>query len=556
VLGTLADVSLTFPAAPPKESARAHRKTFRRNGIPWFGTSPDEPLPKRLLTRPLFYVFVGMLLVDAAAITALYFTVIPTREVPGGQLLGIGNEALWNVTRYGVYTVVPLTLVFLWLDRYRPQRFWVWLMAFLWGACVATYLSANINSWAAGHLAIQGNGDPASGARAAIYVAPFVEEATKATVLFWLAILMRYRWVSRHSAVVLAGLSAAGFAFVENLIYYGRLYVAAANTYGASRPEDLVSQLFFIRGVMTCFGHPLFTTMTGIGLAVALRSKSKVVRVVAPLAGFMAAALLHMAFNATVSLLPQGPALIFMYVVALGFLATVIIFVVRGLLAQGRLIRQRLTDYVRMGWLPASDPEHFGRLRPRMFSLLKAVPDGPWAVWDTIRIERVATELAYLRDAMVRGLVDRGGHEREAQLIGEIAQLRPNAQTGATLRDVIQRARQINLRRRPGGVADYPAPSYPGPAGIGGSWPAPNGPSWAPTAQLPPPGQVPPPGSFPRPGQAPAGQFPPPVEAPRTQSAASAAPPWAPPTQPGTVTIGPAAQQYSKVDPTWSPPDS
>ena len=35
--------------------------------------------------------------------------------------------------------------------------------------------------------------------------------------------------------------------------------------------------------------------MTGIGLAVALRSKSKIVRVVAPLAGFCAAALLHMA---------------------------------------------------------------------------------------------------------------------------------------------------------------------------------------------------------------------------------------------------------------------
>ena len=53
---------------------------------------------------------------------------------------------------------------------------------------------------------------------------------------------------------------------------------------------------------MTFFGHPLFTSMTGIGLAVALRSKSKIVRVVAPLAGYCAAAFLHMAFNATASL--------------------------------------------------------------------------------------------------------------------------------------------------------------------------------------------------------------------------------------------------------------
>ena len=87
---------------------------------------------------------------------------------------------------------------------------------------MATYLSAQINTWAAGHLSIIGDGDPATAARAAIYVAPFVEEAAKATVLFWLAILMRYQWVSRLTGVVLAGLSAAAFAFVENIIYYGR----------------------------------------------------------------------------------------------------------------------------------------------------------------------------------------------------------------------------------------------------------------------------------------------------------------------------------------------
>ena len=501
--------------------ARTLRSALRRNGIPWSGVAADEPLPKRLLTNPLFYLFVGMLLIDAAAITLLYFDVIPTRPVPGGQLLGIGNEALLAVVRYGVYTVVPLTLVFLWLDRYRPQRVWVWLMAFLWGACVATYLSANINSWAAGHLAIRGNGDPASGARAAIYVAPFVEEATKATVLFWLAILMRYRWVSRHGAVVLAGLSAAGFAFVENLIYYGRLYVAAATTYGASRPEDLVAQLFQIRGIMTCFGHPLFTTMTGIGLAVALRSKSKVVRVVAPLAGYLAASLMHMAFNSTVSLLPSGPALIFMYVVALAFLATLIIFIVRGMLAQGKLINARLGDYVRMGWLPDTDPEHFGRLRPRMFSLMSAIFDGLWVFWDTVKIERAVTEIAYLRDAMVRGLVDQGGRAREAQLIAEIAALRPTAISGVRFADLIRRIRRIRLRRRPATPA-YPAPSYPGPAGLGGSWPAPSGPTWAPP--------VGPPGA----------------------AAASTGPSEFP--APGGVPVGTGAQQYSTVDPTWGPP--
>ena len=175
-------------------------------------------------------------------------------------------------------------------------------MTFGWGACVATFVSAQVNTWAAGHLSIAGDGDPATGARAAIYVAPFVEEASKATVLFWLAILMRYQWVSRISGIVLAGLSGTAFAFTENILYYGRAYRYASRTFGQVPPLEALQSLFFLRGVLTFFGHPLFTSMTGIGLAIGLRSKSKVVRVVAPLAGFCAAAFLHMAFNSTASL--------------------------------------------------------------------------------------------------------------------------------------------------------------------------------------------------------------------------------------------------------------
>ncbi len=196
----------------------------------------------------------------------------------------------------------------MWTDRFRPQRLWIWFMTLGWGACVATFVAAQVNSWAAGHLSILGDGDPASAARAAIYVAPWVEEACKGTVLFWLAILIRYQFVSRISGVVLAGLSGAGFAFVENILYYGRAYHYASQNIGVN-PDQVLQQLFVLRGVKTFFGHPLFTSMTGIGLAIGIRSKSKVVRIVAPLAGYCAAAFLHMSFNTTASLF-QGTQLV------------------------------------------------------------------------------------------------------------------------------------------------------------------------------------------------------------------------------------------------------
>ena len=494
-------------AAPPaKRSKRsrwridpalAARRARRRNNIP-AEPDPAEPVPKRILRSPLVWLTVVMLLVYLTMLVLLYRQVVPDQEVPGGTIPGLGSEAVPIAARYAAVTAIPLSLLFLWADRYRPQRFWVWLMTFGWGACVATFVSAQINSWAAAHLSIIGDGDPATGARAAIYVAPWVEEAAKGTVLFWLAILMRYQWVSRVSGIVLAGLSGAAFAFVENILYYGRAYRYAARTFGEVPPLEALQSLFMLRGVMTFFGHPLFTTMTGIGLAVALRAKSKIVRVVAPLAGYTAAAFLHMAFNASASLL-QGTGLLLIYLfVAIPLVIGVVIFTVRQLLHEGRLIRSRLVDYVRLGWLPEVDPAALARLRTRGRALWQAIFLGPEVLLATARFQRSATELAYLRDAMARGIVDNAGLEREKLLLHKVHGLRGLAVVlpGA-------RAAYPSLRRRPSveAISSYPPPSFPGPAGLGGNYPSPS-------AQA----------------------------------------------HPAASPLGQTATQYSEVDPTWKPP--
>ena len=83
-----------------------------------------------------------MLLVYAALLVLLYQQVVPDQEVPGGTLPGLGTEAIPIAAKYAAITAIPLSLIFLWADRFRPQRFWVWLMTFGWGACVATFVSA------------------------------------------------------------------------------------------------------------------------------------------------------------------------------------------------------------------------------------------------------------------------------------------------------------------------------------------------------------------------------------------------------------------------------
>ncbi|MFP5282998.1 MAG: hypothetical protein ACLGIF_06075, partial [Actinomycetes bacterium] len=204
-------------------------------------------------------------------------------------------------------------------------------------------------------------------------------------------------------------------------------------------------------------------------------------------------------FNATASLV-EGPSLLIMYfAVALPLVIGLVVFVVRQLFREGRLIRERLVDYVRVGWLEPDDPVRLSRLRTRTRALWHAAFRGPDTFVATVRLQRALTELAYLRDAITRGLVDDAGLAREKLLLERVRAVR-----GRAILAPEGRAAYPSLRRRPRAVPAYAPASYPGPAGIGGNYPAP--------------------------------------VLPAGVSSAATAP------------LGQTATQYSEVDPNWKPP--
>ena len=124
-------------SAPAAESSgltrqapeRGLSRAFRRNGLP---REPNlsEPLPKRLVKNPLFWLTIVMLITYAVLLVLLYRQTVPDREVPGGTLPGLGTEAVPIAARYAAITAIPLSLIFLWADRFRPQRFWVWPVSY------------------------------------------------------------------------------------------------------------------------------------------------------------------------------------------------------------------------------------------------------------------------------------------------------------------------------------------------------------------------------------------------------------------------------------------
>ena len=172
-------------------------------------------------------------------------------------------------------------LVYLWLDRWEPEPPRLLVLAFVWGASVAVIISVGLELYLES-LIHHGQTKTVSAASVAIG-APMIEEAAKG---LFLLILMtgrrRNELNSLTDCLVYAGITAAGFAWLENIIY-----IAKADTIAGS----LVTAA--LRLIMGPFAHPLFTTMTGIGVYFALQQRNVIAKAGCILLGYLGAVIMH-----------------------------------------------------------------------------------------------------------------------------------------------------------------------------------------------------------------------------------------------------------------------
>ncbi|MDR0990439.1 MAG: PrsW family intramembrane metalloprotease [Propionibacteriaceae bacterium] len=404
-----------LPTVPPR--IRSYQR--RRAGVP---LASDRPWRQRLLT-PWIPAVAAIIAVEVFSLSwMMRYLMADTTQADGTVVPGFSGDAIRLAATYALPTLAVYSLLFILADRFRPQRLGLWLLAVTWGGSAACAGALFLNEWASSRLAVTWWAPGYDQARLAIYIAPFVEETTKAVILFAIAFIARGRITSRLSGIALAGLTAVGFAFTENIVYYGQVIVYGSYSAGTGEVMSWLRDLAIQRGIFYSFGHPLFTAMTGIGLVVAVRSRSKLVRVTAPLAGYLAAVLGHMGFNTAASLL-SGTQLNLVYaLIMLPAVFALVLVAVFTLRRQRQLIVDRLTDYVIMGWLPATYPELFSRWWTRTKALLASLWHGsPWA---TLQLQSTISELVYLRDASGRGVVDDGGLWREHELVDRVHRLR------------------------------------------------------------------------------------------------------------------------------------
>jgi RsiW-degrading membrane proteinase PrsW (M82 family) len=365
----------------------------------------SHPLPGQRRNRG---VLLGVLIAAVMAVCGLAIFGIVYKQTGS-------TGFLWGLTfAFGPVVVIPA--LYLWLDRYEPEPAKTIVFAFCWGAFVATLVALFINTGAA-HLM----GETRSGgSRAAVFVAPPVEEFAKGAVIVLIALLRRKEFDGIIDGLVYAGMVGVGFAFTENILYIGRVFQAAAEEGGSEAGLRSAWYLFIIRCGFSPFAHPLFTSFTAIGIGIAVRHRSSVVRFLAPVVGYLTAVLAHALWNGGASYAgPRGFIGIYLLVMVPTFLG-MLIFAIVMRSRESQMIASRLYDYIRFGWMAHEDVPLVATLRGRRVLRQYARRMGPEAENAAKDFQRTATELAYLRDKIVRQVIGPESLHNEKQLLDEL----------------------------------------------------------------------------------------------------------------------------------------
>ncbi|WP_369260474.1 MULTISPECIES: PrsW family intramembrane metalloprotease [unclassified Streptomyces] len=352
-------------------------------------------------------------LITLLAISGLVILAL-VREQTGteGFLVGLG---------LAVFPVPLLVAAFRWLDRVEPGPWRNLLFAFAWGACAAALIAIVANSFATRWIATA-TADPSSAdTLGATVIAPIVEESAKAAAVLLVFLFRRRDFTGIVDGVVIAGVTATGFAFTENILYLGTAF-GTDQLSGERGLASVTAATFFVRVVMSPFAHPLFTVLTGIGFGIAAMSAERrhLRRVLLPLGGLLLAMGMHSAWNSSSSFGEYGFFAVYaaFMVPAFGLLTWLAIWTRQREL---RTVRAELPAYALAGWLTAPEPYVLGSMRARRLAREWAGHHfGKAAGRSVAEYEAYATSLAFLRHRGRRGRAGADFVVRERELLDEL----------------------------------------------------------------------------------------------------------------------------------------
>lgn len=344
-------------------------------------------------------IVLGILaLLIASVLGLLVLLVIGIETGPIGLILGLLAATI----------PVPLYVVLvLWIDRYEGEPLWMLSTAFLWGALVAPFFAFLFNTSSGLIIGTLADSANAGEAFAAVISAPIVEEISKAVILFIFFIWKKDEFDGIVDGIVYASMAALGFAMTENILYYGN---AAATSGG------VLTATVIVRGFFAPFSHPLFTSLTGIGLGLSRQSTNVGIKVVTPIVGLLMAIFMHSIWNAS-AVFGGGLVFLFTYLVVMvpAFIILLVV-VILALRREGQVVRQFLVNDIEGGLLTREEYDQLGSITGRMGSSFNALSRSGMRGWRARRrFNQLASELAFHRSRVSRGIHSRKHDAREQE---------------------------------------------------------------------------------------------------------------------------------------------
>jgi RsiW-degrading membrane proteinase PrsW (M82 family) len=240
------------------------------------------------------------------------------------------------------------------IDRYEREPWFLRLAAFLWGAIIAIppslFIEQNIDAVMQNVL----GPDASNFVRAAFQGlnAGVTEETVKGLGLLLLFLVLRDEFDNVTDGIVYGALIGAGFAMVENFVYF------------ATNSKNFLLFLIVGRVVLGWLSHSTFTVCFGAALGYVRHTRIRWRQIIVPLVGYVFAVGLHSVFDfvdffasATAFASPNNPTVaLFSLIAIIGdyippFIAQVVIvyFLIRSLSHEAAVIREFLAPEVSSG---------------------------------------------------------------------------------------------------------------------------------------------------------------------------------------------------------------
>jgi len=312
-----------------------------------------------------------------------------------------------------VVALVPLAIVawgIRWIDRFEPEPPSATWFAFLFGAGVAVVIALGVDAWVWSSSPLANSSDGLETLIGATIQAPLVEEFGKGLAVWLLFWVGRNRLDGPIDGVVYAAWSAAGFAFSENILYFGA---------SIAQGGEVFVETFIVRGLMSPFAHVMFTALIGYSLGRAAERGVRGLGLGAFVAGFVPAVALHALWNGALFVVTSFYAYFFVVQVPLFVAGVFFVWWLRN--QKARILQEHLAYYAHNGVILDQELGFLTTASGRGVALRWAKNRGLTKALD--RFIAVAVRLALTRHRVERG-VYRGNPEWEGALVNELVDAR------------------------------------------------------------------------------------------------------------------------------------